>query len=166
MKKSFPSDVILKLYYTLIYPHLNYCILAWGSAKQTYLHPLLVLQKRVVRIVTDSHYYAHSLPLFKQLNLLRLDDMYMLSCRIHAYITLGSDKYPKLREAIINLQIQHDYRTRSLNLRNIYCRINVCKQSLIYNIINAWNMLHVDLKMIIPQSAFKNACKINMLSYY
>ena len=54
LKKQFPLDVIHKLYYSLVYPHLNYCILAWGSAKRTYINPIILLQKRICRIITQS----------------------------------------------------------------------------------------------------------------
>ena len=36
LKNKFPLTVIHKLYYSLVYPHLNYCILAWGCAKQIF----------------------------------------------------------------------------------------------------------------------------------
>ena len=83
LKKTFPLDVIHKLYYSLVYPHLNYCILAWGCAKQTYLNPLTILQKRICRIVTNSAYYAHSDPLFKQLEILKISDLHLMHCQIY-----------------------------------------------------------------------------------
>ena len=166
LKMSFPLDVIYKLYYSLVYPHLNYCILAWGSAKRTYIYPLIVLQKRITRILTDSAYHAHSMPLFKQLNLLRLDDLYLLNCQVYAYKTLILDKYPNFKEDITNIQAEHRYDTRSFRLRNTCCRITICKQSLIYNIINAWNILHDNVKMLDSVNQFKNACRSQILSNY
>ena len=75
LKNKFPLTVIHKLYYSLVYPHLNYCTLAWGCAKQTYLNPLFILQKRICRIITNSTYYAHSAPLFKQLKILKINNI-------------------------------------------------------------------------------------------
>ena len=166
LKKSFPLEIIYRLYYALIYPHLTYCLLAWGSAKPAYLHPLIMLQKRVARIVTDSHYYAHSLPLFKRINMLKIDDMHMLACQIFAFETLVLDKYPVSKEKILNLQIQHTYETRHTYLRNIYCRISLCKQSLTYNIIKAWNVLHEDVKKLTSLCMFKNTCKKVLIEKY
>ena len=58
------------LYNTLLLPHINYCILAWG-----YKGPRLYkIQKKAVRIITLSGYSAHSEPLFKQLNMLKIAD--------------------------------------------------------------------------------------------
>ena len=36
---------------------------------------LKLLQKKVVRIITNSNYLAHSEPIFKTLNLLKLEDI-------------------------------------------------------------------------------------------
>ena len=40
------------LYYSLVYPHLNYVTEVWGSADPTYLDRILILQKRIVRMLT------------------------------------------------------------------------------------------------------------------
>ena len=40
------------LYYSLVYPYLNYATEVWGSADSTYLDKILILQKRIVRMLT------------------------------------------------------------------------------------------------------------------
>ena len=35
------------MYFTFIYPYLIYCIEVWGNAHQTYLDPLIKIQKKV-----------------------------------------------------------------------------------------------------------------------
>ena len=40
------KKTLLTLYYTFIYPYLNYCITSWGSANKTILDPLIKLQKK------------------------------------------------------------------------------------------------------------------------
>ena len=48
------------LYYTLIYPYLTYCTTVWSSAYVTNLNRIFLLQKRAVRIITNSDFRAHS----------------------------------------------------------------------------------------------------------
>ena len=69
LKSIYPHRVFLTLYNTLILPHYNYCILSWGSTlRENYrLH---LLQKKAVRIITNSNYIAHTEPLLKELRLL------------------------------------------------------------------------------------------------
>jgi hypothetical protein len=60
----------LSLYYTLIYSYLNYCNIVWSSTYVTNLQRILILQKRIVRLLTNSGFSAHTAPLFNKLNLL------------------------------------------------------------------------------------------------
>ena len=51
--RTFVTNKILKmLYYSLVYPHLNYATEVWDSADSTYLDRILILQKRIVRMLT------------------------------------------------------------------------------------------------------------------
>ena len=49
-----PTSVLSSLYYALIYPHLIYCNICWGSAFQTHLNKIFLLQKKAVRIVSRT----------------------------------------------------------------------------------------------------------------
>ena len=47
--RHYVSLPILKmLYYSLVHPHLNYCITAWGGTTTTTLKPLVTLQKKLL----------------------------------------------------------------------------------------------------------------------
>ena len=54
---------------------LSYGITVWGATHGQYLKPVLVSQKKVVRAMTFSDPFAHSLPLFSDLQILKLDDI-------------------------------------------------------------------------------------------
>ena len=47
-------NILVKLYYALIYPFLTYGILIWGNTYDTTLKPIFILQKKAVRIITFS----------------------------------------------------------------------------------------------------------------
>ena len=69
---------LLTLYNTLVTPHLHYCLLCWGSIikENDLLH---IMQKRVLRTITNSNYIAHTEPLFKELKLVKITDMYVIA---------------------------------------------------------------------------------------
>ena len=74
--KSTLSSLILKtLYNSLILPHLQYGLLLWGS----HLSDLVKPQKTAIRVVHKSAYRAHTEPLFKNLKLLKIDDLYIMT---------------------------------------------------------------------------------------
>ena len=60
------------LYLSFVYPYLTYCVEVWGNTHDTYLNPLIKLQKKCERVITFSHYLEHTPPLFKQLGILSL----------------------------------------------------------------------------------------------
>ena len=59
-----------------MYIYLNYWILAWGSTFKTSLKPIIILQKKALRILTKIPYLYHTSELFKSLKLLNLTDIY------------------------------------------------------------------------------------------
>ena len=59
---SMPS--LRTLYFVFIYPYLQYETIVWGSTYKTTLNRLVVLQKRIIRVITKSCFDAPSAPLF------------------------------------------------------------------------------------------------------
>ena len=55
----YPESVLVTLYNTLILPHFHYCLLLWGSVLKEN-NSLHLLQKKVVRIITNNDYLAHA----------------------------------------------------------------------------------------------------------
>ena len=82
IKSCVNKHILRMLYYSLIYSHLNYAIEAWGSADTTHLNRLLILQKRIVRLITindrrqDNYAFLPSDPMFFQLDILKVQDIF------------------------------------------------------------------------------------------
>ena len=77
LKYFLPSFTLRLLYNSLILPHLTFSILNWGFNN---CNRLKILQKRAIRHISLSKHYSHVTPLFKKLNLLSLDDIFIHSC--------------------------------------------------------------------------------------
>ena len=73
LKHSFPLRILRLIYNSLIHPHLIYGLYLWGFNPKR----LTILQKRAVRILARSPYLSHSTPLFKSLQILKLEDLYI-----------------------------------------------------------------------------------------
>jgi hypothetical protein len=67
-------DILINLYYSLIYPFLTYALVAWGNTYNTTVNPLAILQKKIIRLITFSNYQDHTNPLFIQLRLLKFPE--------------------------------------------------------------------------------------------
>ena len=73
-KKYLPFSVLQTMYKSLILPIVYYGLLLWGP----HCERLFLLQKRIMRVITNRKYIAHTDPIFKTLNLLKLPDLYRL----------------------------------------------------------------------------------------
>ena len=73
-----PLDTLICIYYALFYPFLTYGIVVWGATYENFLKPILTEQKKVIRAITFSEPTAHSSPLFLDLKILKLGDIYQL----------------------------------------------------------------------------------------
>ena len=75
LRKCVSTQILLQVYYSIIYTFFTYGVLIWGNTYKTNLYPLIILQKKAVRIITFSDFLAHTSPLFKELNLLKFIDI-------------------------------------------------------------------------------------------
>ena len=75
-RKYLNKDSLLILYYSFIYPHLIYCNHVWGAATKTHTRTLCTLQIRAVRIISGVKPRTHCDPLFRENNLLSLQDIH------------------------------------------------------------------------------------------
>lgn len=75
LKHVLPQAVLLTLYNSLVLPYLNYGLLIWGHK----CDKIFCLQKKIVRIISDSKYNSHTEPLFKKLKVLKATDL----CALH-----------------------------------------------------------------------------------
>jgi len=87
----------------------------WGSAYNTTLHRLIILQKRAIRTIDNCHYCSHTEPLFKQLNILKLKNIYIFSCCMFMY-KFKNKILPNVCECLLML---------NMNYNSAYCLRNV-----------------------------------------
>src|SRR6218665_3339081 len=86
LKHTLPSNTIRTLYNAFILPYFNYGLMVWAGGYKTLLHvPLLLLQKKVVRIIAGTHYLAHTASLFMDCSLLTNTDLYKQQSAIFMY---------------------------------------------------------------------------------
>ena len=70
------NAVLRSLYFSLFHSHITYGIPVWGKCIALYSNKILLIQKKMVRAITSSDYIAPSSPIFKELNILKVDDIF------------------------------------------------------------------------------------------
>ena len=92
IKSYVPVKCLKFIYLALIHSILNYGILLWGfDAKK-----LFVLQKKAMRAMTKSYYLAHTNPLFKKENILKIEDIFAQHCYKFYFNFINNQLPPKL----------------------------------------------------------------------
>ena len=81
LKYVFLSYILHMIYNSLILFQFNYSLLTWGCKCQN----IKILQKNTIRIVHFKSPIAHTEPILKAMNQLKLSDMY--TCQFLSFIT-------------------------------------------------------------------------------
>ena len=84
-KNYFNDNTRLTLYNAFIYPYFTYCLAIWGNTYNSYLEPLIKLQKRAIRMIVGANRLAHTAPLFHELKVLKLKELYIYSVQLFMY---------------------------------------------------------------------------------
>ena len=155
------------IYYSIIYPYLQYCISIWGAACATTLKPLVVLQKRAIRIVSSVGFLEHTNDPFKSLKILKLNDIYTLESFKFIHSQLNSTN--PITEITLNNQI-HNYNLRNRNNIHIPNHGNnlneVNRRFVTHNGCILFNDLPMNLRSILNPTTFKINVKKYLISSY
>ena len=148
------------LYYSVVHPYFYYCILVWGSTYSSNLNRLVTLQKRIVRIVNKESYRAHTGPIFKQLNLLKLDQIY--SFQVGQFMFMAKNRWlPQSFDNYFPLcKDIHNYHTRHSNSFYFpYRRTNIGQFLISFQGSKNFNSLLINTRNCTSISTFKSKLK-------
>ena len=167
LNKFLPVDVLKLIYHSIIYPHLNYGIVLWYSAPANLLHKLFVCQKRSIRAICNTEYNEHTSEYFRNLQFLKLEDIYKLNLLLHFHDTLVSNMNLNLRNILYSHSSVHDHNTRnSQDFMLPLVSKATTQSSFYYRGIREWNTLPNDFRSISSKYVFKKRIFTRFLSLY
>ena len=160
-RKLLNRETLITLYYSFIYPYLQYCNHVWGSTCITFLKKLHVLQKRIVRVIAGAKPREHSEPLFKNLNILSI-------FQINVY-AIGKFMYKVYHRETLNVFISmfkenssvHRYPTRQASqFHPPLPKKELRKSSLCYRGALIWNkIMSCEVRTNVSQPVFSGELK-------
>ena len=145
--KRFLSRKTRIQFYFFIYPY------------QTHLRNLVVQQKkkRVIRLIADSPYLAHTTPLFSNLKLLKFKDIFRYNASIYMFQNHLNDQF----------SVQHEIPTRSRSLAvRSFNRLTLSQHSISFTGPNTWNNLPTSIRGLPSISVFKSRLENYLLLQY
>ena len=118
-KSYFNFETMRILYNAFIYPYFTYCNEVWGNTYQSFLEPLIKLQKCAVRTFVGARKYAHTTPLFRELKLLNIKDIYIYCVQLFIYKHHHSILPSIFSDFSVRKISIHEHHTRQQNLLHV-----------------------------------------------
>ena len=135
LEHIFLNNILRTVFYSLVHPQLVYCITVWSSIFAVHLHPLRVLQNKVVRVLTgvdkrssvSSRYVEHCREFYNALFMFKYQNNWLPNCFSGLFLPLSS---------------VHEHNTRSSSqYRNPRVVTTRSKFSVRHVCPSAWNTL-------------------------
>ena len=140
-----------------------YALPAYGCAEVSSLNKLTLLQKKAIRLVTNSRYNSHTDPLFKTTNVMKFDDMVQfvkidfMHSYCHKYLPASFDNVWTQ-----NCEIDADF---NLNLRNYlhfrvpFTRLHFSDRLPLHSFPKLYNSLETEMLVENCKKKFKSKLK-------
>ena len=159
-----PRTVLRLIYFSLFHSKVQYCLEAWGATAPSILLPLLVMQRKIIRIMTFSGYRDDTVPMFRSLNVLTIPQLYQLRLAIMVFNELNGNSCSYFGFT----PLRHSYGTRQresgqLDLRpsthSYNLKTNYAFRSIIYEGTRVFNNIPDNIKTAPSIHVFKKKCK-------
>ena len=184
------DKTLTMIYYCLIYPHLLYGIPIWGNADNIHLKSVITLQKKAVRTISnkfnniytifklpgnpdifwfvDSFVKEPSSPIFKNLNFLKIQDIFSTETLKFVYDSLNKCNPSQFHEYFhFPLDIHNTAANRHSDLDTPHVRtVTYGIKSIKYTGCILWNNLPDVIKNSLTKRGFSKSVKKHFINSY
>ena len=162
-----PLNTLLCLYNALFLSFMQYGIIVWGSTCITYVDPIFKLQKNIVRAISFEPFRSHSSPIFKDLTILKLSDVFHLKLLTFVYESIHKISPSCFHDFFCLSLYVHQYSTRQAIRGNIYLTqkntVRYGLSSIRYLGAKLWNVLPDNIGTANSKLTFKSKLKTHFL---
>ena len=162
LKHLIPKASLVSLYYSLIHCHLTYGIHLWGNS--THVNKLYKSQKKIIRIISNKKYTAHSQPLLRECNILNLTDLYQFHSNLLVHDWFHDQLPISFRSYFIHSPRMTDSHKYILFRKRPRTKFTECQS--VHQLPRIWNDIPVEMKSINSKRLFKTKIKSRMLELY
>ena len=163
IRSLLPINTLILVYNSLFLPFLQYGVIVWGQTFTSYLEPLILIQKKIVRAIAHQRPLSHTLPIFKSLKLLQLYDIFRIKLLCFVYESINKLNSYCFHEFFQLNSDVHGYFTRQSNRGDVFRNHKNSSQyglrSIRYMGAKTWNELPEILKNSTSKFSFKKNLK-------
>ena len=150
LKSLFPTQILIKLYYALAFPHISSHIIVWGAAPTCQLRSLYIRINNMLRVIVGAR-RVNGRPtisnenLYKQLRLLNLTSVYKYSL-FKILKQLLDGKLPELWNILMSeYETPHTYNTRQIRMRHPALVCEIERRAMSHQLILLYESLPRDI---------------------
>ena len=157
-----------QLYFSLIYPYLNYGLLSWGNTYVTKLNKIRTKQNTAVRRIFFAKDRENADSYYKILQILKLDDILKLKigCLTYKILNTPSTVPVALQNYYTKASSIHQHNTRYASKQNLQrpkIRTNYGKHSSMFLASKVWEEIPQNIKISSSSNTFRSKLKSMLL---
>ena len=161
-------DVSLCVYNALFLSFLQYGLVVWGGTYASYIEPIFKLQKKAARAISFQPRLSPSLPIFKDLKLLKLSEIFELRPLIFVFESVNKTSPTCFHNFSLFNSSVHQCSTRQASQGDLCSfrknSVQYGLKSIRYLGAKLWNSSPVELRKAPSKLSFKSQLKIYLLS--
>ena len=168
LSNYFSLQTAKTFYFSFIYSLISYCMCIWGGVFHTSRRAenIRKLHNRIVKNLFLK-YFVDSNDIYKNIDILRIDDLFKWRCSVYMFKILKYNMYPTLQECLNLLTLNHGHNTRNINNFMLpYPRVNCIRTSFKYQFVSIFNDIDDELKNSSNTKIFKSLYKTFILNSY
>ena len=159
-----PTNVLVSLYNSLFSSFLQYGIIVWGLTYDIHIKPIYLLQKKVVRAIAFQNFTSPSSPIFSDLKILKLYDLFDLKLLTFVYESVNRLSPPYFHNFFTTLSDVHQYDTRQAREGGIFMTqpntLQYGLRSVRYAGAKSWNSIPFNIKQSPSVTSFRRQLKL------
>ena len=161
--------MLRQLYYTLIYPYLNYGAMCWGNTYQTNLNKICTKQINASEVFFFAKKQEPSLPYYQILEILKLENIVKFKiCSLAFKLYNNPSTVPAIFHNFLTpTSTVHSYNTRNSAKLNFYrpqVRTNIGKFTFKYSASVMWEAVPLAIKKANTLKEFKKLYKAHLIA--
>ena len=167
IRNFLPLDVLVCLYNALFLSFLQFGIIVWGQTFASYMDPIFKLQKKAVRAISFQPRMSPSAPIFTDLKLLRLSEIFELRLLTFVFDSINRISPSCFHNFFLFNSSVHQYSTRQASQGNLFMSR---KNSVLYGLksikylgAKLWNTLPIEIRNATTRISFKTKLKSYLL---
>ena len=163
-----PTDVLVSLYNSLFASFLQCGIIVWGLTYDTHIKPIYILQKKVVRAIAFTNFTSPSSPIFSDLKILKLYDLFHLKLFLFVYESVNRISPSVFHNFFEILSDVHQHDTRQARKGDIFMTrhntLQYGERSIRYTGAKSWNNIPFNIKQSPSVTSFRRQVKLHLFS--